>query len=581
MDDSIVSQPLVVSGFHRSGTSLTMQALINAGLCAGDKLMPAHPSNPDGHFEDLHLVSLHQDMLRTRNRDWDTPGAAVTNFSNCEKQQARAIVDRLESPGTTWGFKDPRTCLFLQFWSELLPNSTWVFVYRHYLPCNRSLRCRQAQQLIFNANPQTEQLGFWREPYSGLNLWLDYNRAILDFIEQHDNQVLLISFDALRTGFDLPKCVNQRFNLKLDLHANSGIRQGSPSLTDKDSAMSSIPDALLDKLENTWQALQSRSDSETVSHSIYFSHPGMKGFTKTTICTTQLLDQLELTENLYKTSNTESYSSENNAEPRETSSQSSLGRAESLMQALQQALSSRAADNVSTLARQAASEFPSHSKLLLLAGRVLLNQKEYYLAEKYFKQAHKLIAPNPTALIFMGLLSERKQDHLKAIHLFELVTQQHPHNAANFFHLAKSQFAVKRFDAALQNCDTAIELDPANFNFKQLKLTLLSQSGTPDEIKTFGANLVAEYPDQPSIASVFSECLTKLHERKLSLKYFYWSVWLRIKANPEYRSKLLQAMGSIPSQTEKDFLCSAINEELTKLMQNLETPAVLGPVNTN
>jgi len=52
MSNQHTQRQFIVSGFHRSGTSLTMQALVKAGLCAGNRLMPAHPSNPDGHYEE-------------------------------------------------------------------------------------------------------------------------------------------------------------------------------------------------------------------------------------------------------------------------------------------------------------------------------------------------------------------------------------------------------------------------------------------------------------------------------------------------------------------------------------------------
>ena len=55
---------LIITGMHRSGTSVVAAALASAGLHVGSRLMPGGRGNPRGHFEDLDFVSLHERILR-------------------------------------------------------------------------------------------------------------------------------------------------------------------------------------------------------------------------------------------------------------------------------------------------------------------------------------------------------------------------------------------------------------------------------------------------------------------------------------------------------------------------------------
>jgi hypothetical protein len=47
--------PIVVTGMHRSGTSLSASILAALGVAMGEQLLPADAANPRGYFEDLRL----------------------------------------------------------------------------------------------------------------------------------------------------------------------------------------------------------------------------------------------------------------------------------------------------------------------------------------------------------------------------------------------------------------------------------------------------------------------------------------------------------------------------------------------
>ena len=62
-DKNINHSVLIITGMHRSGTSLTTSLLQSAGVHIGDRLMNGGNGNTKGHFEDLDFVDLHRQSL--------------------------------------------------------------------------------------------------------------------------------------------------------------------------------------------------------------------------------------------------------------------------------------------------------------------------------------------------------------------------------------------------------------------------------------------------------------------------------------------------------------------------------------
>ena len=94
---------------------------------------------------------------------------------------ARALIER-RAGKSLWGWKDPRTCLFLDFWHGLLPDPTYVFLYRHPVEVALSvLRRRQG----------------WLDPVTAIRAWSVYNSEILDFYHSHQDRCLLWNIRGL------------------------------------------------------------------------------------------------------------------------------------------------------------------------------------------------------------------------------------------------------------------------------------------------------------------------------------------------------------------------------------------------
>ena len=195
---------LVISGMHRSATSVTAAALQAAGLDIGERLMGPYPGNPSGHFEDLDFVEIHQETLRGLGLPEDgllNEGPPLSLPPTSIQAAETCIASRRASKGP-WGFKDPRTTLFLNSWHSLLPEAHWLFLFRDPFQVVDSLRRRGDPVAL-------------ESPNETLRCWIHYNSLILDFVCRHRAQTLLFqagtSDKALAT---LVEAVGARLGLK-------------------------------------------------------------------------------------------------------------------------------------------------------------------------------------------------------------------------------------------------------------------------------------------------------------------------------------------------------------------------------
>jgi hypothetical protein len=175
---------------HRSGTSLLASLASRAGIDMGAELLPGGKGNRHGHFEDPELVRFHEECLSRRGlAPFRPPEHGVSPFLLEEKRQAEAILDRRRGQGA-WGFKDPRTSLFLSLWDELLPDALYLLVYRHPVEVALSLLRRGIDLEV--------QL----DPRRAIRAWMTYNRQLLAFREAHPGRCLLWPISGLVENLD-------------------------------------------------------------------------------------------------------------------------------------------------------------------------------------------------------------------------------------------------------------------------------------------------------------------------------------------------------------------------------------------
>ena len=197
------SDILVIISMHRSGSSLTASLLQSAGLHIGRKLLGADSVNIKGHFENIDFYEFHRAVLRSQaiiEDGWTLQGKI--NVEDRFVEQAKEIVAK-NSTHRVWGWKEPRTTLFLDFWSDLLPEAKFLLIYRSPWEVVDSLYRR--------GDPT-----FQDQPELALKVWHQYNQIILDFYDHFSNRCLLANINTIVNFKEsYIKAINQKFKTNL------------------------------------------------------------------------------------------------------------------------------------------------------------------------------------------------------------------------------------------------------------------------------------------------------------------------------------------------------------------------------
>lgn len=147
-----------------------------------DDRMEWAESNPE-HWESLSLALYDEDLLVRLDGSWDAPPELQAGWQH--RPELKSAPDPRAAVGSAYPeqgpslWKDPRLCLLLPFWREVLePPLAAVFVWRSPIAVARSLLQRDRLPLP-----------------DGLALWERYNRAGLEGLDGVDTYV--VSYESI------------------------------------------------------------------------------------------------------------------------------------------------------------------------------------------------------------------------------------------------------------------------------------------------------------------------------------------------------------------------------------------------
>ncbi len=227
----MMSEPIIVLGMHRSGTSFLARALNLCGVWLGgdDSLFTiegrAFRANAKGNYENCQVIAVNEALLASAGGSWYEPPITVHGRPDLTRQITECVV-RLQSSVPagfqTWGWKDPRTVLTLPHWINAIGGRARLAIaYRHPTLVAQSLNDRDRIPLK-----------------QGYALWAEYNRRILDYSEQYSCAFLrfdttpvniLAQLDTMCSTFNLPcniKAVELWFDRTL-IHSTTASSEGS------------------------------------------------------------------------------------------------------------------------------------------------------------------------------------------------------------------------------------------------------------------------------------------------------------------------------------------------------------------
>ncbi len=273
MTSSPVGQPVIVcTGYHRSATSAVARYLNSAGLNMGNHLMGADISNPGGHFEDWPVVKLHDAALLESGADWQYQGnEALLALPTDSIAGYVAVRDQGEK---VWGFKDPRTMLYLDSWDKALGSrGHYLFVIRHWAECIESLLQRHSRPLAYNEFSRRScrlHTAFWSQPDLAARMWLAYNRKLLEFLERQHSNRMVLTHRAVLAKHSLIASVNEKFNMALDATVDSPVNTKLVTASVADSIHDSLSESLRVQLDAIWQQLLEYADFQEKDENVRY-----------------------------------------------------------------------------------------------------------------------------------------------------------------------------------------------------------------------------------------------------------------------------------------------------------------------
>ncbi|MBX2845528.1 MAG: hypothetical protein KTR13_04865 [Saprospiraceae bacterium] len=208
---------LIISGMHRSGTSLLAGWLQRCGLDVGDQLLPGNFSNARGHFEDEDIMRFQQDLM-LRKGIHVFPKSAEVPVDESDESELQALLASKYVAKSVAGFKDPRTCLFLnQLWANVLPDAYSIFIFRHPKQVIASLEKREEYMMHRSGLLKTlkwNAMRFkWLKRFE--KAYVFYNKQLLEYASARPERSVILELAELeaqaplglnilnRWGFDL------------------------------------------------------------------------------------------------------------------------------------------------------------------------------------------------------------------------------------------------------------------------------------------------------------------------------------------------------------------------------------------
>lgn len=166
----VCNQDIVcILGMHRSGTSLLTRILNLIGVSLGPEqlLLQGGDAQPKGYWEHEQITNLNEAILARHGGSWDKPpifppGWETSPLLDDLKLRARTLIQDAFANAEMWGWKDPRNCLTLPFWRQLLPEMRYVVCLRNPVDVAQSLAYRDS----FSAEKSS-------------SLWLSYVNSAL------------------------------------------------------------------------------------------------------------------------------------------------------------------------------------------------------------------------------------------------------------------------------------------------------------------------------------------------------------------------------------------------------------------
>lgn len=528
------SPVILCTGFHRSATSLCSHILSDAGVDMGRNLIGAHISNPDGHYEDAGIVKNHDSILGSLGTSWKYTGEVALEVSAQHQEWFSKYVAQHDNDGHLWGFKDPRSALFLKQWAKALGDrGSYVITFRHWSSCSQSLYNRDSRQLSHHTPPVKpcgKNIEFFSDPRLAAAMWLEYNKRILHFIENNPGNCLLVSANDLINGLPLIEMVNDKFQLQLSPPEQSLIKNQLFTEEVDQLVIEHIPHAMHEELDKVWKRLCELSGTPN-------SEPPKvvdKLRVETASITATLLQRCTHNNQITPNSNTLDHGQSNTAVEQlddNNTFESLAGRINAELDKFRKDLSL-----LTPLIAKAQELAPNCSDIYLWKGRVAMEEQRHTEAELNFHRAIYLGNHFPYMYLYLGNACEGRGETAIAEMYYKTAYERNSQNINFANALARLNLSQGKYAETLTWLEKARELNPHN------NITLITLS-----------ELYEKQGDMENAIACLSECqMPSCNIRRITLLLATNTVF----GSEEYKRLIRQKLAL---NKPGEWLCSAIS----------------------
>lgn len=201
MIDKVPSRAICILGMHRSGTSAIARSINLLGVYLGESehLLSPQEDNPHGFWEHLNIIDIQNRILWELGVSWDTPVPLEELWWKKPemipfRHEIKKFIHQQMISQNLWAWKDPRTCLLLPLWLDILEEVgvevNFVISIRNPLDIANSLLKR-------NNIPIQKTLGIWMNYMISVARWTANSKCILvsydEFLDDWHNQLFNLS----------------------------------------------------------------------------------------------------------------------------------------------------------------------------------------------------------------------------------------------------------------------------------------------------------------------------------------------------------------------------------------------------
>jgi hypothetical protein len=208
-----MSTVLCITGMHRSGTSLVTSWLEQCGLAIHDgRVLGPYSGNPKGHFEDLDFYELQSAAILRLDQasfGWKLRGVEPRAFDDDHLAAALSLIEKRNLKYPLWGWKDPRSVIYLDQWKRLIPSLKVLLLWR---PC-----AEVAASLVSRSGSQESYPGVHVELNEAVRLWTDYGVRMCAYKTAHSADTVLCDVhSAVGHDRELLQEISDRLGLPLN-----------------------------------------------------------------------------------------------------------------------------------------------------------------------------------------------------------------------------------------------------------------------------------------------------------------------------------------------------------------------------